>query len=152
MNTATKGFTQDLPPKEGYRPITTERIPLRTLLGGRSALGLCLVTTVVGHYLYFIEWKKIKREIIEMRSAQFALQPILQAERDRIFLKQVKRNVAEEKELMKNYPEWKVGTYKGEPIYKTIPEDKFIEPSHLEYFIHSHPHDFEYQHYLRMIS
>lgn len=58
------------------------------------------------------------------------------------FLKQIKRNMAEEKELMKNYPGWKVGTYLGEPIYKTVPEDEFIEPGHIEYFIHSHPSDF----------
>lgn len=33
MSTAS-GFTQDLPPKEGYRSIPTERVPLRTFLGG----------------------------------------------------------------------------------------------------------------------
>lgn len=108
MSTASR-FTQDLPPKEGYRPIPTERVPLRTFLGGnpyhsykynlvistirkklqlniflgRLALGLCLFSTVVGHYIYFIEWKRIMREKVEMKSAQFALLPILLAERDR---------------------------------------------------------------------
>ncbi|KAL2724652.1 NADH dehydrogenase ubiquinone 1 alpha subcomplex subunit 13 isoform X2 [Vespula maculifrons] len=151
MSTAS-GFTQDLPPKEGYRPIPTERVPLRTFLGGRLALGLCLFSTVVGHYIYFIEWKRIMREKVEMKSAQFALMPILLAERDRTFLKQIKRNVAEEKELMKYYPGWKVGTYFGDPIYKTVPEDQFIEPNHIEYFIHASPKDFDAKRMLKLTS
>lgn len=40
MSTTTKGFIQDLPPKEGYRPIQTERVPLRTLIGGNAWLFL----------------------------------------------------------------------------------------------------------------
>ncbi|KAL2718483.1 NADH dehydrogenase ubiquinone 1 alpha subcomplex subunit 13 isoform X2 [Vespula squamosa] len=152
MSTAARGFTQDLPPKEGYCPIPTERVPLRTFLGGRAALGLCLFSTVVGHYLYYIEWKRIMRENIEMKSAQFAILPILMAERDRTFLKQVKRNIAEEKELMKYYPGWKVGTYFGDPVYKTIPEDEFVEPDHIEYFIHTHPNDFKAKLTLKLMS
>lgn len=68
------------------------------------------------------------------------------------FLKQVKRNIAEEKDLMKDYPGWKVGTYLGKPIYKTVPEDEFIEPDHLEYFIHSHPNDFSFKTSLALLG
>lgn len=151
MSTTAKGYTQDLPPKEGYRPIQIERVPLRTLLGGRGALGITLLCTVVGHYWYFVEWKRIKREYVEMRSAQFAILPFLIAERDRALLKQVKRNLAEEKELMKDYPGWKVGTYFGEPIYKTVPEDEFIEPDNYEYFAHADPQEMEWKRIIRQI-
>ncbi|KAI4473488.1 hypothetical protein M0804_015322 [Polistes exclamans] len=151
MSTTAKGFIQDLPPKEGYRPIQKERIPLRTLLGGRSAFAIVLLSTIVGHYWYFIEWKKQKRESIEMRSAQFALLPFLVAERDRAMLKQVKRNFAEEKELMKDYPGWKVGTYFGEPVYKTVPEDAFVEPDNYEYFAHADPNEMDWKRIIRQI-
>lgn len=68
------------------------------------------------------------------------------------FLKQIKRNIAEEKELMKYYPGWKVGTYFGDPIYKIVPEDQFIEPNHIEYFIHASPKDFEAKRMLKLTS
>lgn len=32
---------------------------------------------------------------------------------------------------------WKTGTYFGEPIYKTIPDDFLIEPDVYEYYIHT---------------
>ncbi|XP_015172034.1 PREDICTED: NADH dehydrogenase [ubiquinone] 1 alpha subcomplex subunit 13 [Polistes dominula] len=151
MSTTAKGFTQDLPPKEGYSRIQTERIPLRTVLGGRKVLGISLFCTVIGHYVYYTQWKRIKRESVEMRSAQFAILPFLIAERDRGLLKQVKRNYADEKELMKDYPGWKVGTYFGEPIYKTIPEDAFVEPDSFEYFAHTEPDEMDWKSVLRQI-
>lgn len=52
---------------------------------------------------------------------------MLIAERDREYLKQVKRNRDEEAELMKNVPGWVVGTYYGEPIFKTKPDDYLRE-------------------------
>lgn len=66
--------------------------------------------------------------MIEMRSARLALFPLLFAERDREFLKQLRINRDEERELMKNVAGWKVGTWYGEPIFKTRPTDKFEEP------------------------
>ncbi|KAI4500591.1 hypothetical protein M0802_004183 [Mischocyttarus mexicanus] len=152
MATTARGYTQDLPPKEGYRPIQTERVPLRTVLGGRGAIALSLACTIVGHYWYFVEWKRIKREEVEMKSAQFAIHPILIAERDRAFLKQVKRNMEEEKRLMRFYPGWKVGTFFGEPVYKTVPEDEFIEPDNFEYFAHAHPEERDWKAMLKLLS
>ena len=43
---------------------------------------------------------------------------------------------------MANVEGWKVGTYKGEPIYKTIPEDTFVKPSLREYYVHSSDKDY----------
>lgn len=59
-----------------------EKLQLNIFLG-RVAIAIGLATTVVGHYMYFLEWKRVKREMIEMRSAQLALHPLLLAERDR---------------------------------------------------------------------
>ena len=54
-----------------------------------------------------------------MRSARMALFPLLIAERDREFLKQLTRNRDEEEKLMADVPGWKVGTWYGEPVFKT---------------------------------
>lgn len=53
------------------------------------------------------------------------------------FLKQVRKNRDEERELMKNDPDWEVGTYYGEPIYITRPEDEFREPTFQEFYAHA---------------
>lgn len=63
-----------------------------------------------------------------MRSAKISLLPLLFAERDREFLKQLRINRDEEAKLMKNVPGWEVGTWYGEPIFKTLPKDELIEP------------------------
>ncbi|KAK2583373.1 hypothetical protein KPH14_009364 [Odynerus spinipes] len=145
-------FAQDLPPKEGYRPFQIDRIPLRTWVTGRAALFGVLASTIVGHYIYFLNWKDEHRHILEMRSSRFALKPLLLAERDRAFLKQLKRNREEEKELMKYYPSWKVGTYYGEPIYRSLPEDQLVEPDAYEYYAHSHPDHYTKKHLYFMMT
>lgn len=53
------------------------------------------------------------------------------------YLKQVRKNRDEERELMKNDPEWEVGTYYGEPIYITRPEGEFREQEFNEFYAHS---------------
>ena len=47
------------------------------------------------------------------------------------------KNRQEEENLMKNYPMWKTGTYFGEPIFKTMPDDYLILPELYEYYIHT---------------
>ncbi|KAG0723811.1 NADH dehydrogenase [ubiquinone] 1 alpha subcomplex subunit 13 [Chionoecetes opilio] len=75
-------------------------------------------------------------EDIEMHSGRLALQPMLYAERDREFLKQVRRNRDEEAKLMANVEGWEVGTYHGQPIYKTLPANTYREPNTPEYYVH----------------
>lgn len=48
---------------------------------------------------------------IEIRSARFALHPILVAERDRAYLKEIRHMREEETQLMKNVDGWKVNNY-----------------------------------------
>lgn len=59
-------------------------------------------------YLYYLNYKRILREEIEMRSAKMAIYPMLLAERDREFLKQLRRNRTAEADLMRDVPGWKV--------------------------------------------
>lgn len=130
------GYKQDLPPKGGYSPYQIDRTPLRTIFGGRKALYLGLGSVIVGHIWFWLGWKKLKKFEYEMRGSTFALLPLLMAERDRILLKQLKLNFEEEKKLMRFYPSWKPGTFFGEKIYKTIPENEYVEPSLGELLAH----------------
>lgn len=58
------------------------------------------------------------------------------------FLKQLRRNRDEEAKLMANVPGWEVGTWYGEPVYKTLPTDTLVEPTPEEFYIHSSYRDF----------
>lgn len=94
--------------------------------------------TAAGLYVYFLTCKKVEREAIEMRSARHCILPLLIAERDREYLKQLKRNRDEEASLMANVDGWKVGTWYGEPIYKTQNVDVLNDPIFKEYYAHTH--------------
>ena len=71
-------------------------------------IGAYVGITSVGLYIYYLTAKKIRREEIEARSAENVIFPILIAERDREFLKQLQRNRAEESKLMANVKGWEV--------------------------------------------
>ncbi|XP_076184082.1 NADH dehydrogenase (ubiquinone) B16.6 subunit [Ptiloglossa arizonensis] len=139
MTTTAKIGPQDLPPKGGYKPFQIDRVKLRTLLGGRLGIALFLGCTCTGFTLYSINYKDIRRNTIEMRSARLALQPMLEAERDRALLKYLRRIRDEEADLMKDVPGWEVGTLFGEPVYHTIPEDQYQEPFYDELILHADP-------------
>lgn len=94
--------------------------------------------TIGGMYVYYLNYKMVERNNIEMRSGRIALYPLLFAERDRAFLKQFKMNRDEERKLMKNVPGWQVGTWYGEPIFKTLPKDTLIEPDWQDLNAHAH--------------
>lgn len=40
---------------------------------------------------------------------------------------------------MKNVSGWKTGTYYGEPVYKTVGEEKLVDPGLNEYYVHADP-------------
>ncbi|XP_022920790.1 NADH dehydrogenase [ubiquinone] 1 alpha subcomplex subunit 13 [Onthophagus taurus] len=132
---------QDMPPPGGYKPINFKRIPAKTYFSGFTMIAGYLGVTAGAAYVYYLTCKKVHREDIEERSARFALTPLLTAERDREYLKQLRRNRDEERELMKNVDGWVVGTLYGEPIYK---DDKgeLIEPRLQDYYVHANAKDF----------
>uniref|UniRef100_A0A1A9W301 NADH dehydrogenase [ubiquinone] 1 alpha subcomplex subunit 13 n=1 Tax=Glossina brevipalpis TaxID=37001 RepID=A0A1A9W301_9MUSC len=128
---------QDMPPPGGYKKIPFARVPPKTYMTGFQMFAAYGTVTTIGMYIYYLNAKVVKREDIEMRSAQNVIFPVLIAERDREFLKQLRRNRDEEAKLMANVKGWEVGTWYGEPIYKTIPKDKLMPPTYHEFFIHS---------------
>lgn len=128
---------QDLPPEGGYNPINFKRVPLKPIFNTKLLFTGYLTVSVGALYMYYLTNKKITREEIEMRSCRNVMMPILMAERDREYLKQIKRNRDDEAELMKNVPGWVVGTWYGEPVYRTVPKDTFIDPNMHEFYCHT---------------
>ncbi|VVC98484.1 NADH dehydrogenase [ubiquinone] 1 alpha subcomplex subunit 13 [Leptidea sinapis] len=128
---------QDLPPPGGYKPIPFKRIPAKQYFSGFACIAGYLGITTVSAYLYYLNCKQVKKNEIEMRSAKMAIYPMLVAERDREYLKQLRRNRDAEAELMRDVPGWVVGTWYGERVYKLLPADALIEPIFHEFYAHS---------------
>lgn len=104
---------------------------------GYQCIAAYVGITAAGLYVYYLTHKEIERDRIEMRSGKHAILPLLVAERDREYLKQLRRNRDEEATLMANVPGWKVGTWYGEPIYKTKSADQFFDPTFKEFYVHT---------------
>ncbi|CAG9864930.1 unnamed protein product [Phyllotreta striolata] len=130
-------YKQDMPPPGGYQSINYKRVPARTFFGGWAIIGGYIGMTAGAFYLYSLNYKAVKNRELEVHSANLALYPMLLAERDRAYLKQIRKNRDEENKLMANVEGWETGTWMGEPIYKTQPKDCFIEPNFYDYYVHS---------------
>lgn len=113
-------------------------------------IGGYLGMTAGAAYVYHLTKQKIHHEDIEDRTAQFALYPMLMAERDREYLKQLRRNRDEEARLMANVEGWEVGTWYGQKIYETT--DKLVEPRLQDFYIHSHPQDYRRRAHIELLS
>lgn len=138
-----------MPPPGGYRPIVWEKIPAKTICTAPRLFGGLAISTMIGAIGYYFTFNKMQALGLEEVDARIAIEPILQAERDREFLKQIKKNIAAEKELMKNVPGWEEGTCYGEPIYKTVEYDPVFHQSLYEYYVHSRPYAYYYRHWIR---
>lgn len=68
------------------------------------------IAAAIGIASYFINAREVKQEEIEMRSARNVVFTILLAERDREYLKQLRRNRDEESKLMAKVKDWEVSS------------------------------------------
>lgn len=68
-----------------------------------------LAMTFGSAYIFSFTERKIRKQEIEARSSKMAIYPMLLAERDREYLKQLRRNRDAEAELMRDVPGWEVG-------------------------------------------
>jgi NADH dehydrogenase (ubiquinone) 1 alpha subcomplex subunit 13 len=134
---SSASYRQELPPPSGYKPIQFERIPARKVIGSYATWAFVAASFVVGHSVWRLQNKKNIRLHMEYRGARYALRPMMVAERDRAYLKQLRINRDEEERLMANVPGWEVGTLYGKPIFKTRPADEWHDPTTTEYFIHN---------------
>merc|ERR1712098_594331 len=95
-------YQQDLPPKGGYAPFEYKRVPIRKFMSPGRIWGTFAAVTAFGLYTYYHRRRLIRAIMVEERSTDLALQPMLQAERDRVFLKQMIKNRDWEAEVMKD--------------------------------------------------
>jgi len=76
------------------------------------------------------------KEQIEMKSARLAITPLMLAERDRAYLKQLRLNRDAEEKLMADVEGWEVGTFYGHKVFKTLGDDLPMV-SWDEFYIHT---------------
>ncbi len=134
-------YKQDTAPKGGYKPITYSRMPARQLVTAPILFGGFWVAQAFGFYLYSIGVKRLRYLTIEAESAAFALTPLLLAERDREYLKHLRRHRDYEKELMKDVPGWQVGTWFGQKVFKTTTDEMPLERmSRREFYASARPY------------
>jgi len=130
-------YKQDLPPKGGYAPINFKRIPARSVLNAPIIFGGLIGTTALGAWIYkrgIRQWQILD---IEMKSASLALTPLMLAERDRAYLKQLRKNRDAEEKLMGGVEGWEVGTFYGHKVYKTLKPDELPMVGFDEFYIHT---------------
>ncbi|XP_023021556.1 NADH dehydrogenase (ubiquinone) B16.6 subunit [Leptinotarsa decemlineata] len=152
MAAAGAKFRQEMPPPGGYEKFVYERVPARTIFGGKAIIGGYLVMTAGAAYLYALNYKAVKNRELEMRCASLAIYPMLLAERDREYLKQLRRNRDEETKLMANVEGWKTGTWYGEPIFHTNKPDTLVNPRFQDYYVHASFKDFKKRGHIGLLS
>ncbi len=90
------------------------------------------------HYYYLF----LRQNLLEDDEGRQSLEPLQQAESDRLLLWQLRKNRDAENELMKDVPGWVTGTWFGEPLYKTNPNlEKWIQPTYPEVYPHVRKRD-----------
>ncbi|GAV09319.1 hypothetical protein RvY_18883 [Ramazzottius varieornatus] len=136
-------YQQDLPPTGGYADYDWGRIPQKPYMGATKQFLLVVFMTITGKLMMELDRKRWRGEKLEMLDAKVALMPMLLAERDRLYLRRIRRNREEEERIMKNVPGWEVGKWFDEPVYKTVPKDHWIDPTPFEYWVHCEAFEFE---------
>ncbi|KAI1722516.1 GRIM-19 protein [Ditylenchus destructor] len=129
---------QDMPPPGGYDDFNFHRTFAKASWWWRPKIA---VPAIVGIYVYgyyaYRAWNKhMINEKFEDTDIFNAMDPFLSAERDRYWLKLLKKNLELENEVMKDVPGWKAGTWYGEPVFFTL-GDKWWDPHYFEVYTHS---------------
>jgi len=135
-NASTAEFKQDLPPQGGYQPIEYKRVPAKQYLSGITWFVGYVIFTFTACYIWVVTSRERLNLGVEDDGTIIILQPMLMAERDRKYLRILRRNRELEEEIMKDVPGWEVGTYFGEPIYYTCKPDEWHDVTVEELFNH----------------
>ncbi|CAF1055828.1 unnamed protein product [Didymodactylos carnosus] len=136
-------YRQDLPPQSGYTSIPYKRVPVR-YIPLWPFVGLWVFSNIYGYWRYQQQKKKYWQTEMELDESRNCCEAVILAEQDRLQLTQYRRNRDEEEKLMADVPGWKVGTWFGEPVYKT---NVFFPdvPNPLDYYGVSRPSTYKKQ-------
>ncbi|CAL7937342.1 unnamed protein product [Xylocopa violacea] len=107
------------------------------LNNSRVASALFIAVNIIGFPLYYKNWVMVRKDMIEKRSKELALLPLMCAARERIELKRLKHLRKLEAEVMNDFPFWEVGTLFGVPIYESLPENEYIPITLFNYYLFS---------------
>jgi len=134
-------YRQDMPPTGGYGPIEYARKIQKPRISGYGMFGIFIgVTTFAWVRWVFTQKKIVRPNRLEENDAKVALEPFLLAERNRLFLTQLRKNRDDENEIMKDVPGWKTGTWMGEPLLANQ-AGRFPIISPEEYYAHTTPYE-----------
>ncbi|XP_053202362.1 NADH dehydrogenase [ubiquinone] 1 alpha subcomplex subunit 13-like [Panonychus citri] len=114
-------FKQDMPPPGGYPPIHIERMRSKRVISNFSIF--CFGVAVSLWNIRTSRNKRFQRDLrnIEITNSLVALEPFIEAERDRLYLKNLHYLRDEEAETMSRFPDWVPGTFFGQQRFKTLP-------------------------------
>jgi len=131
-------FRQDMPPEGGYAKIYTQRTFPRVGSKTGKRFGLAMAVLFgLGVFKQKNYFKAQMRWTVEQNDVKLVMNVFQYAERDRLWLKFLRRNREEERALMKDVPGWRVGTFYGEPIFYTLPPDNWWDPTWPEIQAHT---------------
>merc|ERR1711997_189123 len=119
----------------GFNP---KRIPARKMYTAPLLFGGFVIWEIVAHWRWLQGRRWWGSTHTEERSSQFALEPMMIAERDRLFIKRCKDNRDYEAQLMKDVEGWEVGTYFGVPIYRHE-DNPYQNLPYNEFYAHCRP-------------
>jgi len=139
-----------MPPEGGYRKFNWNRTLPKILWRPGVAVGVAAVCTLYGSVEMLDKRMKRFSAKFEDVDCQSAMEPFLTAERDRSWLRVLKKNRDLENQVMANVKGWQTGTWYGEPVFFTL-GDKWWDPIAYEVFAHSDNHtrtrDLTWQHH-----
>merc|ERR1712183_849980 len=122
-------YKQDIAPAGGYKKIVTGRnIPVRIPLSGVK-LGLAVgAVTALGWYNVYYGLKQVRVMKRERTIAELSITPLLQAEKDREYLRKMVADLEEEALIMADVPGWVVGesTYHDKEGWKAPPPNNLL--------------------------
>ncbi|XP_054160581.1 NADH dehydrogenase [ubiquinone] 1 alpha subcomplex subunit 13-like [Oppia nitens] len=135
---STASFRQEMPPKGGYADIQYGRVLPQKLFKNWTLMTMHVVMT--GYALYYMNKRRkyMGKLMIERFDHFNAIEPLIQAERDRAYLRHLRYNREVERDLMKRVPDWKVGTLWGRPVYSTLPDGALPDVTLNEFYAHRH--------------
>lgn len=134
-----------MPPPGGFGSISVERTFAKPIIR-QGVYALILIGMTVNGYLYYRGWRK-KYAVLKCEQTEHyvATTPFLYAEQERKFLRQLRVNREEERELMKDHPGWQLGTLYGEPVFKTIPKNQIPPINAADFVAHRSENEFQWK-------
>lgn len=136
---------QDMPPPGGFASINVERSFPKPLIR-QGIYATILIGLSINGYFFLEEWRKRQKVLrVELNEHFVATAPFLYAEQERNFLKHLRNLREDERDLMKNHKNWKLGTLYGEKVFKTLPKDTIPPVSSIDWTNHRPQTEFQYR-------